>query len=503
MEASPVPFYSPNPVLTRKAATHPPHFKGAGEAISSVVGAIDSNRLLELMASDGIGMVVPRSAMAYQMRGIDDGRETFLREMFGLIGNVLIAGWFGTAMTSMLGNSVNRYNPHGLPGKSWVSAENMSAFQKLYNKALATSSNHPEARQKFITSVLAGLESGDREFSIESRMASLQRLGGQQAQQSKALGQLLETTYGKAEAQQHLNTYQQMLKAGNLQGLQDKLKARWGRLSKDSQGQLALYFNHKQPGDLTVKGTNRFDEEAEHLLKEQAASFPDEAAKSKLSPEAYRQKAFARQRLNLSISELNHHEEAFAKAADHEALIRGLTGTVNLRDGEELLSKGQSRRTLLKEMKHFLEQFVDRAAYAVEKEQPTLKDWTRKQTLIQHKLYAENSAGLRKLLPNLQDGFVTAALKSKMAYTWVPIACSIAAAGVFTFYNQYITTKKHGGKMFFPGEGAPPVEGAKPINSSPFNSSQIGKTPSASIYRNFGSFPGFPQLRNANGGIIA
>jgi len=504
MEASPVHFYSPNPVLTRKAAPHPPRFQGAGEAISSVVGAIDSNRLIELMVSDGIGFVLPRSTMALSIRGADDGRETFLREFFGLVGNVLLAGWAGNTMLKMLGNSVNPYNPHGIPGNAWISAENMGAFQKLYNKALASSSGHEEARRNFIQYVLGGLESGDRDFSIESRLASLKKLGEQQPEQRKALGQMLETTYGKEEARKHLETYQQLLKAGNLQGLQDKLKARWGKLSKDSQGQLALYFNHKKPGDITIKGINRFDEQAEQLLREQERSLTEEASQSRLSPEAFRQKAFARQRLSLSISELNHHEEAFTKAADHEALIRGLTGTVNLRDGDELLCKNQSRRTMLKQMKHFLEQFVDRATHAVEKEHPQIRDWGKKQALIQRKLYAKSSAGWRKLIPNLQDGLVTAAMKSKTAYTWVPIGFSIAAAGAFTFYNMYLTTKKHGGKIFFPGEGVPPVEGTKPLNNSPFSiGPQASKLPSTSIYRNFGNFPGFPQLRNSNGGIIA
>lgn len=507
MEASPVTFYSPKSVPTRKTAPPAPRFGGVGDVISNVVGTIDSNRLIELMASDGVGMVLPRSAMAFKMRGIDDGRETFLREAFGLIGNVLIAGWFGQGMVAMLGNSVNPYNPHGIPGKAWISAQNMDAFQHLYTRALQSAPNHQEARKTFVNSVLAGLESGDRDFSIQSRLASLNKLAGEGKAQHGALLQMLETTYGKTDAQAHLKNYQQMLKAGKLADLRDALKQRWGKLSKESQGEMALYYNPKELGSTSIKGTNPLDQYAEQRIRQQEQQLAEEALRAGKDPKAYQEKAFIKQRFNISLSELNHHEEDFVKAADHEALLRGLTGTVNLHDADgKTLSAGQSRRTLLREMKHFLEQYVDRATYAADKEVGHLKDWNRQQRLILNKLFAENKSGWRRFIPTMQDGLVTASRKAKGAYTWVPIGLSIAAAGAFTFYNQYLTAKKHGGKIFFPGEGGPPAEGAKPVNAAvPFGAAAAtgNKFPTSSIYRNFGSFPGFPQVRNQNGGVIA
>ena len=510
MEASPVTFYSPKSVPPRKTAPPTPRFGGAGDAISSVVGTIDSNRLVELMASDGIGMILPRSIMGF-MRNADDGRETLLRETFGLIGNVLIAGWFGHGMVALLGNSVNPYNPHGLPGKAWISAENMNAFQHLYTRALQNTSNHQDARKSFINSVLAGLESGDRDFSIQSRLTSLNKLAGHGKAQNGALLQMLETTYGKPDAQTHLKNYQQMLKAGKLSELRDKLKQRWGKLSKESQGEMALYYNQKKVGDTSIMGTNALDAHAQERVRQQAPQLAEEAARKKVDPKAYQDKTFIKQRFNLSLSELNHHEEDFVKAVDHEALLRGLTGTVNLNDADgKPLSAGQSRRTMLKEMKNFLEQYVDRATYAVEREAGPTKDWGQKQTLILEKLFAENKKGWRRFVPTMEDGLVTAYRKAKGAYTWVPLGLSIAAAGAFTFYNQYITTKKHGGKMFFPGEGGPPAEAAQPSPPVPVtNPVQHGpappghNTPTSTPYRNFGSFPAYPQVRNQNGGVMA
>lgn len=506
MEASPVSYYSPKPVPTRKTAQpHPPRFGGVGDAVSNLVGAIDSNRLIELMASDGVGMVLPRTAMAFKMRGPDDGRETFLREAFGLIGNVLIAGWFGQGMVAMLGNSVNAYNPHGIPGKAWISAENMDAFEHLYKKALQQTTNSQEARKAFLNSIFSGLESGDRSFSIESRLASLNRLSEHSKQQDSALQQMLETTYGKQNAGTHLKNYQQLLKAGKLNELRDKLKERWGKLSAESQNELALHYNPKALTDVGIKGTNQFDALAEERLKQQAHLLNDEAVQAKADPTPYQQKAFVKQRFNLSISELNHQESDFVKSVDHEALLRGLTGTINLKDTDgTMLSKNQSRRVFLQEVKHFLEQYMDRATHAVERDATRPQNWNQRQRLILQKLFAEDKVGWHRFIPTLQDGLVTATRKSKGAYTWVPIGLSIAAAGVFTFYNQYITAKKHGGKIFFPGEGVPPAEGAKPTNNSPPNASNgNAATPSASVYRNFGAFPGIPQLRNQNGGVIA
>jgi hypothetical protein len=43
-------------------------------------------------------------------------------------------------------------------------------------------------------------------------------------------------------------------------------------------------------------------------------------------------------------------------------------------------------------------------------------------------------------------------------YTALPMFTAIMTAGAFTFFNQWLTRRKHGGKIFFPGEGVPPLE---------------------------------------------
>lgn len=502
------------PVLNQTTARQV-QFGGLSGLVSGMVGAIDSNRLAELVTTDGIGMILPRTAMALNMRGPDDARETFFREMSGLIGNIFLSGATSWLIVSALGNRVNFHNPHGIPAKAWISAENLQAFQTLYQNGLSGAQNIKDARKAFIHSFLEGLESTDRQLSVESRVASLKKLSAYPDIQEKMLKSTLSTVWGPYEnAQPLVNHYKKLLSQKSSEKLlaAHLLDHGWGKLSKSSRDKLYDYFAEKK-GDFKsgLKGTNPYDKMAvERIKKNRLASHLDSGTGR--NNQAQYRKLFNQERLDFSLSDLRNEAKAFKKAIDSEALAKGLTSTVYLKSGQEVLTDAQNRGSLMTEMKFFLEQFVDRATYAVTHDLKTGRPlgkpalWENQKQEIENKLFGitTQKGFFKKIMPQLEDGLVSAALKSKNAYTWLPLGITFMALGGFVFYNNYITMKKHGGKVFFPGEGLPPIEGARPVGS--FVSDPVTRPVNAldqKLYRNFGNFPNYPQFRNPNGGIIA
>src|SRR5690349_13663970 len=107
----------------------PPKFGGIGDAVSGVVGYIDGNRLVELASTDILGMCLPRTGIEASLRPsgyrVDAGRETAMREFSGLVMNTVAVGGLSYFFLRLLGNHVNGYNPHGLPGRAWISADSL------------------------------------------------------------------------------------------------------------------------------------------------------------------------------------------------------------------------------------------------------------------------------------------------------------------------------------------------------------------------------------------
>jgi hypothetical protein len=356
-------------------------------------------------------------------------------------------------MIRLLGNGVNAANPHGIPAQAWINAKNLRVFSQLYDQSLSTAHNLADARQAFIRQVLAGLESGDRTLSAQGRLASLQGLSqlGDDKAFERTLAQTMQELDGKLPSPERLREFQTLLTSGKIDALhQELLEAGWGTLSKPVQETLLGWFSQKVPGDTGVRGTMPLDHLARQRVQETAQGLS----------EPQRAQAFRKARLSISRAHLNDLDPEFTKAVDELVLNHGLTSVVHLKDsatGKTLLS-GQSRKTLLGELKYFLEHYADRAAFQAENAAKTkglsAVPWAEQRTLVREALFAAPSRGLRGLLPHLEDGLVTAALKGKRVYTWVPILIAVSANGIATFLNNYVTRRKYGGKVFFPGEEA-------------------------------------------------
>ncbi len=436
------------PVI-RKPNTQP-QFSGVGDMVSSFIGLIDRNRVAELVASDGLGMLAPRTAVATGVRGVDDGRETLIREGAGLVCVALLAGLSNQFMIQALGNRVGLYNPHGTPAKAWIGAQNLRVLSERYQKTLMErpAQSIEGVRKAFLADILNGLESGDHQLSLEGRMTTLKALPAKA--QEPVLKEMLKALAIPVE--RHAD-YQRLLQQNQFGALQKMLRAAgWGKLSQQGKEALSDWLTPKTVDgkgliSSALKGTTPFDK----LATQRVQTLNPGLAKT--APEF--QKAFLTERLNMGLSQLQHAEAPFVKAVDDLALRHGLTSVVNLRAASgagDLLLTGQSRQTLLKELKAFLEHYVDRAGYAVT--QQGAKPWLMQRQLLWKTLFAPSQSWAAKLLPQAADGLVTATLKTKNAYTWLPITIAIAANGATTFLNNYVTQKKHGGKVFFPGEEA-------------------------------------------------
>lgn len=255
------------------------HFGGVGDMISSGINAIDGHRVLELLILDFLGMLAPRTAIATGCRGVDDGRETFIRETTGIICVGLLAGFIHLVLVNAAGNHAGWHNPHGTPAKAWIHGKNLSAFSRMYEEALnGPVGNAEEARARFIRRVLQGLESSDKSLSIEGRLATLKCLAegaGGEADAGRLLNQMLNDRYGDkltpAIRQKAHTALRTGLHTGDMTQLRSFMlhEAGWGKLSEIGERELREWFHPQKPDELNgVKGTTPLDARVHQQLDE-------------------------------------------------------------------------------------------------------------------------------------------------------------------------------------------------------------------------------------------
>jgi hypothetical protein len=191
--------------------------------------------------------------------------------------------------------------------------------------------------------------------------------------------------------------------------------------------------------------------------------------------QTYAKRLFTQKRLNLSLNELRYAEKEWSNFADRLALSGGLTDTIQLLDGKldplvlgkngQPLMMTKNRKAVLKETKYFLEQYLDRAAHEAH-------DAGEKWKLSIHgTLYGKPEQATRQFwhrwIARAEDGLIPAAIKSKWAFTYVPIALTITTSIAVAFYNNWLTQKKHGGRVISPIDGS--TSGSAPPSPMPAN----------------------------------
>lgn len=399
--------------LAQPAYPRPVRFGGPLDAASNLIGVIDSNRIIELLSTDIIGMCLPRTAIEAQKRGPDAARETAIRELGGLVGNIFLVGWFSKLFLKALGNRVNSYNPHGIPAKAWLNIETMKAFGTLYEEIL----NDPkiktpeQARARLVHDVLSGLQAADK------------KLGG------NALTDAAKVLEGEVKARylKEIETH-----------------AAQGRLPQDVLKRLISYYELRDPkATADVVGTTNFNLKARQMVD--AAERRHARSGAAEAFDAARE--FIRTRMRLGMDELRSADKEFTRVVDQEALSGYLSKQVNLHapDGR-LLAADKGRDTILRELKHFLEQYVDRAADGAKG-----AGW---QERVMQKLVgrSENKSFLARFIPQFDDGLLEAARKSKWAYSWIPVFMAVLGSISVAFYNNWLTRKRLGGTNVSPFE---------------------------------------------------
>ena len=399
---------------------------GPGDVVAGLIGRIDSSRFLELVSTDLMGMTIPQTSIEAVQRGPDAARETGIRNMCGMIGNMFFLGWVSRIFMKALGSRLNAYNPQGIQGAASINAGNLEAFGNLYAQVLKEPGvrNAAQARERLVQRFLQNIHSSDSKLAKEL----FNKAGAAADAQAKAVFDQLA-----AEGAQ-------------------------GTLSKDAVAALQKFFALEGTRGVPkggVVGTSDFSAQAWDILKRQGAG-------------ADAEKEFLKTRLRLSAADLKGREKEWIALADKEALKGGLSGTVNwgLDEAGKPILMERGRDTLLKDFKHFLEQFVDRA-----NEAGTSRRWGQNVEAIQKALFAsaEKPGLLGKFMPKAGDGLMSAALKAKWGLVRIPLVMTLVCTISVAFLNNWLTRRKHGGKAFFPGEGGPDEGGmpvAKPANAA-------------------------------------
>lgn len=497
--------------------TCPTKFGGIGDAVSNVVGFIDGNRLAELASTDILGMCLPRTAIEASLRPSgyrrDAARETAIREFSGLVMNTVAVGALSYLSLRLLGNNVNWYNPLGIPGRAWISADSMEAFGSLYEHILQDSSitTPTEARERFVRTILSGMASSNKKASLISMLQAAEGLD------NKARSAFLESAF--SDSPEALGKLRAILNQNpeRLTPFTDELNAGYrGKFSPETLEKLVAHFTQKA-GRFDVQAAQRAQERLleNPKIKQYLSEECQEALSNLPAAERYKElikvlpapmqaearQVFLKSRLGLSMGDLRYGESAFINHADQLALSGGLTESVQLLDvhsqplvrdqnGKPLIT-GKNRKTLLREMKHFLEQYIDRAHHEARQHQ----DWKSKAHEI---LYGKGDQPLpnwwQKIVANADDGLIPASIKSKWAFTWIPLSITVLASIGVAFYNNWLTQQKHGGRVISPIDGSTQDKAAPQTSEAlqqptintetPFRSrfSDVSKSPSASPF---------------------
>lgn len=484
MEAIPPTYLGHSPSPTPPT---PPSFRfgGIGDAISKGINLLDSNRVVELTSTDVAGMCFPRIGIEAAMRPPgyrqDAAREATIREFSGLFFNTFSAGWANYAIIRLIGNRLNWYNPHGTPARAWINSESLEGFGKLYenilhNEAVKTPA---QAREQFIRTILSSMASSDRNTHFMSMLTAAEGLD------KNARFAFLKTAF--SESPHYLGPLKKLLDQEPQNLVQHATELMPGNNGKLSTEVLEKLYQYLRPTNQeAVLGTHLFDQKAAE--RTQAFLLEDRKILQQLSkddigniqklPIAERydalfkvlpeeaqhtaQKIFKKTRLQLSLGDIRSIEPELIRMMDRLAFSGDLTSSVQLLNqqlqpllhnsaGKPIMMQ-QNRKTLLKEVKHFLEHYIDRAHYEARHSGEQWKNQVAE--TMYGKLDQPPGHFFSRWIAKAEDGLIPATLKCKGAYTYVPIFATIIASVAIAFYNNWLTQKKHGGRVISPIDGS-------------------------------------------------
>jgi hypothetical protein len=351
---------------------------------------LDSHEVVNLAFTDGAGMVVPRTGEELIYRGFTPARETFIREISGTVTNTFLAGWLG----GLAALGLNRYNARAMNFNAYIDAPSLEAYGAMAEKVLAEGRGKTpnQLREAFLTKVLEGIRSSDTiPKRYRSHFVIRDARGGFQGLNKDHIDALVKNHYMGTRVPVVEHEAEQVYKSSPISQLATSPKAE--KLAIRSALTRRLF---------------------------------SKTAKTKFIEEAYN---YATQQGHLS-------DEVFLKG--YEAKL----GTRPLKD-------------VLNSLRNFMIEHFNRALAEHGKSFESALD-EKSIKMLHARLFCQGgTTWLQKhLLPNLKDGLVQYAMKSKLLMVVLPVAFTMFFGASVVVFNNLFTRKQNGGKKFFPGEQA-------------------------------------------------
>ena len=391
--------------------------------VANLAQKIDTNRILELTVTDVGGMVLPRTAIEYNKRGPDMGRETLIREISGTLVNVFFAGWLGT-LGFMLFNSntvhrMLRLNPLGVHTGAWINAKSLQVFGEQFEDALKAGKTPAQVREKWIDSILDSIVAQDAHVGHTSLHNALDKVS------SAPLRQALHASVEGAIPQS-------------------------GRLTPKAKKMLKQILTGQNSPWAGVVNTQ---EAIARFASEETARLKANGLSGEVLNHAL-ESAVRSKRIEMSAAVMKA-EAPVLEALEKAALQGGLSEKIHLLAGDRAVLSDKALKPFFQEVKAFLEQYMDRV----------LVDSQGK--ITNRVLHAAEKGRMSALmngstvLPGLKKaimGLIPYTYKVKRWVSAVAVFTTLVVGFSVAFFNNWLTKKKHGGLVFSPAEGGPPPE---------------------------------------------
>lgn len=411
------------------------------QPIQMIMNPINNSRLVELCATDVLGFVVPRSLIDGYQRGVDAGREMFLREIMGTLTNVYLCGWVAWGMTTMMEHSKS-LNPKGMGLNAWVDMGLLNHFAKETTKAMATAKTPQDLKRIFLNNILKQLKSSDGVPELAQYKKYYPAAGFlnkpvrnelvEKLMSGKQLGVVknLDTEVAEYLSQTGLNenTVNKLREATTRSFLSERKVEGLYQLSRRQKARLEEEIIEKQA----------------QILSQQTRQYREMLARVTRQSE----QPFIEHLTNLAIDKGGvSNEVIFANKIVKDGKVVGFK---NLGIGQ------RSVDDVFRKMKYFLREYLNPALTLNGNEikgpmTEGLKNHLNSRLFTQ----AGENWFQRKWVPLAQDGLLPYIAKLKRSILIVPLAVTLFVGCTFAYINNWITQQKYNGRKFFPGEGVP------------------------------------------------
>lgn len=411
----------------------------AMRGVRQFMGTLENNFLAQLVVSDVLAMVLPRTAVEMKERGVVAAQETLFRELAGTLTNTIMAGWLGYGMALQM--QKHHKNLRAMDTKTWIESNTLEHFGNLVqdilknNKTLSAN----EVRRAFYTEALGRLDATDPIAKLEEYntiFPNKGRLG--QAHLQELTRRMMGESHRVAmpyNLEHHLHT------TLNSQVEQSALKSH------------KMAVQHQFEASVGTKKLNYAQHKAlqEELNKAEALWKSNRLKTLRLEtlPQIRQQEAKLIENLyTYAVDEGQLSDKVFTLK---NKAVPGVKGQIC----EKIGIRGLNEQ--LAAMVHFDREFLTRAL--ADPKTGALGTSPVNASRVLKALFTPDPTGrwakLRKNLPSLPksgDGLITLAYRAKLWTVVLPVAFTALAGMLTVTLNNWITQNRFHGQKFFPGE---------------------------------------------------